>query len=151
MINTSEQLGGALGIAVLSAIELGVNFHDLESKLAAQGVHPTPQQTEHARQLIVEAEEKGINHLGNSHLLEIIKPDVISSHVHAFEVTFYASSGIALIGALATFILVRKSDRIKAKAAGVFTRRSRWIYATSGRSPAITRRPRPRPGESATG
>jgi hypothetical protein len=31
------------------------------------------------------------------------------------------------------------------------TRRSRWIFATSGRSPAITRRPPPRPGESAAG
>lgn len=141
MINTSEQLGGALGIAVLSAVELGINFHDLDSKLAAQGIHPTPQQTEHARQLIVEAEEKGIDHLGHGKLLEIIKPDVISAHVHAFEVTFYAAGGIALIGALVTFILVRKTDRVKERTAGVFTRRSRWIYATSGRSPAITRRP----------
>ncbi len=66
MINTSEQLGGALGIAVLSAVELGVNFHHLDSKLAEQGVHPTPQQTEHARELIVEAEQTGINHLGHS-------------------------------------------------------------------------------------
>ncbi|HXF31198.1 MAG TPA: DHA2 family efflux MFS transporter permease subunit [Solirubrobacterales bacterium] len=151
MINTSEQLGGALGIAVLSAVELGINFHDLDAKLAAQGVHPTPQQTEHARELIVEAEEKGIDHLGHSGLLEIIKPDVISSHVHAFEVTFYASGGIALLGALVSFILVRKRDRLKPRAAGVFTRRSRWIYASSGRSPAITRRPPPQQGESATG
>jgi EmrB/QacA subfamily drug resistance transporter len=143
MINTSEQLGGALGIAVLSAVELGVNFHDLDSKLAAQGVHPNPQQIERARGLIVEAEEKGINHLGHGRLLDIIKPDVVSSHVHAFEVTFFASGGIALLGALSTFILVRKNDRLKQKAAGVFTRRSRWIYAGVGRSPAITRRPRP--------
>jgi hypothetical protein len=56
-------------------------------------------------------------------------------------VTFYAAGGIALVGAIVSFILVRKSDRVKQKAAGVFTRRSRWIYATSGRSPAITRRP----------
>jgi EmrB/QacA subfamily drug resistance transporter len=151
MINTSEQLGGALGIAVLSAVELGINFHDLDSKLAAQGVHPTPQQTERARELIVEAEEKGINHLGHGRLLEIIKPDVISSHVHAFEVTFYASGAIAIVGALCTFILVRKQDRVKPGAAGVFSRRSRWIYAGVGRSPAITRRPSPRPGESASG
>ena len=151
MINTSEQLGGALGIAVLSAVELGVNFHDIDSKLASQGIHPTPEQVEHARELIVEAEEKGINHVGHGKLLELIKPDVVASHVHAFEVTFYASGGIALLGALCTFILVRKSDRVKTKAAGVFTRRSRWIYATSGRSPAITRRPPLGPGESGTG
>jgi hypothetical protein len=74
---------------------------------------------------------------------------VIASHVAAFEVTFYASAVIALLGALTSFFLVRKRDRVKA--AGVFTRRSRWIFATSGRSPAITRRPAPRSGESATG
>jgi EmrB/QacA subfamily drug resistance transporter len=151
MINTSEQLGGALGIAILEAIELGVNFHKLDSQLAEQGIHPTPQQTEHARNLILEAEQKGLNNVHSDHLLEIIKPDVIASHVLAFEVTFYAAGAISLVGALVTFILVRKTDRVKGKTAGVFTRRSRWIYATSGRSPAITRRPPPGPGESATG
>src|ERR1700742_4291601 len=100
MINTSEQLGGALGIAILEAIELGVNFAKLDSKLAGQGIHPTPQQTERARDLILEAEQKGLNHLPESHILHIIKPDVIASHVHAFQVTFYASAGIAVIGAI---------------------------------------------------
>jgi EmrB/QacA subfamily drug resistance transporter len=151
MINTSEQMGGALGIAALSAVELGINFHDLNSKLDAQGVHPTPHQYEVARNLILEAEEKGIAHLPHSQILSIIKPDVIASHVHAFEVTFYASAGIAVVGALVSFVLVRKRDRVKPEATGVFTRRSRWIFATTGRSPAITRRPAPRSGESAAG
>jgi EmrB/QacA subfamily drug resistance transporter len=151
MINTSEQLGGALGIAILEAIELGVNFHKLDSRFAEQGIHPTPEQTERARGLILEAEQKGLNHVQHTHLLDVIKPDVLASHVAAFEVTFFAAGGIALLGALTSFILVRKQDRVKPKAAGVFTRRSRWIYATSGRSPAITRRPPPRQGESATG
>jgi EmrB/QacA subfamily drug resistance transporter len=144
MINTSEQLGGALGIAILEAIELGINFHDLDSKLSAQGVHPDPQQYDEARNLIIEAEEKGISHLPHSELLSIIKPDVIASHVHAFEVTFYASAGIAVVGAIVSLILVRKRDRIKPPGEpGVFSRRSRWIFATTGRSPAITRRPAP--------
>jgi EmrB/QacA subfamily drug resistance transporter len=151
MINTSEQLGGALGIAILEAIELGINFHTLNDKLASQGVHPTPHQTEVARGLIREAEQKGLNHLPESDLLHLIKPDVIASHVAAFEVTFFASAGIAIVGALVSFVLVRRRDRVKPGATGVFTRRSRWIFATSGRSPAITRRPPPRPGESATG
>jgi EmrB/QacA subfamily drug resistance transporter len=151
MINTSEQLGGALGIAILEAIELGINFHTLNDKLASQGVHPTPHQTEVARGLILEAEQKGLNHLPESDLLHLIKPDVIASHVAAFEVTFFASAGIAIVGALVSFVLVRRRDRVKPGATGVFTRRSRWIFATSGRSPAITRRPPPRPGESATG
>jgi MFS family permease len=151
MINTSEQLGGALGIAILEAIELGVNFAKLNDRFAEHGINPTPHQQEVGRNLILEAEQKGLNNLPHTPILDLIKPDVVASHVTAFEVTFFASSGIALLGALVTFVLVRKTDRVKRKAAGVFTRRSRWIYATTGRSPAITRRPPPGPGESATG
>ncbi len=149
MINTSEQLGGALGIAILEAIELGVNFAKLKDRFNEHGIHPTAHQSEVGRNLILEAEQKGLDHLPHSRILDLIKPDVIASHVTAFEVTFYASAGIAVLGAFFSLILVRKQDRLKA--AGVFTRRSRWIFATSGRSPAITRRPPPHPGESATG
>jgi EmrB/QacA subfamily drug resistance transporter len=151
MINTSEQLGGALGIAILEAIELGVNFAKLKDHFNEHGIHPNAHQTEVGRNLILEAEQKGIDHVGHSKVLELIKPDVIASHITAFQVTFYASAGIALLGAFFSLILVRKQDRVKPRATGVFTRRSRWIFATSGRSPAITRRPAPRPGESAAG
>ncbi len=139
MINTSEQLGGALGIAILSAVELGVNFHTLDHKLAEQGVtHPTPEQVNRARELIVQAEQSGLKHLPESGFLRIIEPDVIASHVAAFQTTFAVSAGIALLGALFSLILVRKADRIKT---GVFTRRSRWLFVGQGRSPTITRRP----------
>jgi EmrB/QacA subfamily drug resistance transporter len=148
MINTSEQLGGAIGIAALTAIELGINFHVLREKLAEQGIHPTPEQEERGRNLIVEAEQSGLKHVPGSQLLHLIEPDVIASHVTAFQVTFAVSAGIALLGALFSLLLVRKADRVKV---GVFSRRSRWISATSGRSPAVTRRPAPAPGESATG
>lgn len=77
---------------------------------------------------------------------------MIASHITAFEVTFLASSVIALLGALVTFVLVRKSDRLKTPGGpGIFSRRSRWVATGVGRSPAISRRPAPRPGESATG
>jgi EmrB/QacA subfamily drug resistance transporter len=151
MINTSEQLGGALGIAILEAIELGVNFHKLHEKFAEGGIHPNHHQEEVGRNLILEAERKGLDHVGHSRILEAIKPDVIASHVSAFQVTFYASAGIALLGALTSFVLVRKRDRVKDLTTGVFTRRSRWIATTSGRSPAITRRPPLNPRESADG
>jgi EmrB/QacA subfamily drug resistance transporter len=149
MINTSEQLGGALGIAILEAIELGINFAKLQDHFNEHGIHPTAHQNEVGRNLILEAEQKGLDNVPHTHILDLIKPDVIASHVTAFEVTFFASAGIALLGALFSLILVRKRDRIKT--VGVFTRRSRWVFATSGRSPAITRRPAPRPGESAAG
>jgi EmrB/QacA subfamily drug resistance transporter len=151
MINTSEQLGGALGIAILEAIELGVNFAKLQDHFDEHGIHPNAHQNEVGRNLILEAEQNGLNNLPHTHILDLIKPDVIASHVTAFEVTFYASAVIAILGAIVSLVLVRKRDRLKPEAAGVFTRRSRWIFATSGRSPAITRRPAPRSGESATG
>jgi EmrB/QacA subfamily drug resistance transporter len=151
MINTSEQLGGALGIAILEAIELGINFSKLHQHFDEHGIHPNPHQEEIGRNLILEAERKGIDHVGHSRILELIKPDVISSHIAAFEVTFAASAGIALLGAIVTFVLVRKSDRLKTPGGGAFSRRSRWVATSVGRSPAISRRPSPRPGESASG
>jgi len=152
MINTSEQLGGALGIAILEAIELGINFAKLNDRFDEHNIHPTQHQNEVGRNLILEAEQKGLDNLPHSHILDLIKGDVIASHVTAFEVTFYASAGIALLGALVTFVLVRKTDRLKTPGGpGVFSRRSRWISTSVGRSPAISRRPPPRPGESATG
>ncbi|HUB99504.1 MAG TPA: MFS transporter [Solirubrobacterales bacterium] len=139
MINTSEQLGGAIGIAALTAVELGINYSVLDEKLAEQGIHPTPEQTDHARNLIVEAEQSGIGQLPHSHLLDLLRPDIAASHVNAFEVTFAVSAGIALLGALVSLFLVRRTDRV---AAGpIFSRRSRWIYASQGRSSAVTKRP----------
>ena len=149
MINTSEQLGGALGIAILEAIELGDQLRQADRTFAEHGIHPTPQQTEVGAQPDPRSRAEGLTHLPAHRDPRVIKPYVIASHVTAFEVTFYASAGIAVLGAFFSLILVRKRDRVKT--AGVFTRRSRWIFATSGRSPAITRRPAPKPGESATG
>ena len=139
MINTSEQLGGAFGIAILTAVELGINFAKIEDRLAERGIHPTPEQNEEARELIVQGEQSGLKNLPSSNLLDIIQPVVAEAHVTAFQVTFAASAGIALLGAAVCFFLVRKTDRV---AAGrVFGRRSRWVYASQGRSSAISRRP----------
>ena len=77
----------------------------------------------------------------------MIKPDVIASHVAAFQATFYASAGIALLGALSSFVLVRKQDRMRSGGSGVFSRRSRWVATGVGRSPAVSRRPAPDSGE----
>jgi MFS family permease len=141
MINTSEQLGGALGIAALTAVELGVNFHQIHEKLAAKGIHPTTEQDERFREFILHAEQSGLKHLPEPHLIQTAIGVVVEAHVTAFQVMYGVSAGIALLGALASLLLVRKTDRVKR--GPVFSRRSRWIYASQGRSPAITRRPPP--------
>ena len=40
MINTAEQMGGALGIAILSALELGCYFNKLNDMLRPNGLSP---------------------------------------------------------------------------------------------------------------
>jgi len=141
MINTSEQFGGAIGIAALTAVELGINFSGIRDRVAEKGVHPTPEQEEAARNLVLEAEQSGFRNLPKTPLVEAVAPVVADAHVTAFQVTFAASAGIALLGALVCLVLVRQTDRV---AAGpIFGRRSRWVLATHGRSSAISRRPPP--------
>jgi EmrB/QacA subfamily drug resistance transporter len=147
MINTTEQLGGAIGIAGLTAIEVGYYRHQLEEKFAAQGVNPTPHQIERFKELILSAEQTGLKnllqHVKHTETLRVGVEDLIQAHVKSFELMFLVGSGIALLGAVVCFILVRHVDRV---AEGpIFSRRSRWAYMTSGRSPAISRRPVPEP------
>jgi hypothetical protein len=51
------------------------------------------------------------------------------------------AGGISLLGALVCLLLVRRGDPVKE--GPVFSRRSLWIYATFGRSSAVSKRPPP--------
>jgi EmrB/QacA subfamily drug resistance transporter len=153
MINTTEQLGGAIGIAALTALELGYYYDKLYDRLATQGIDPTPAQVEKVRDFILAAEQRGFNHVEESHVVQIVHDDLINAHIDAFQFTFYGTAGIALLGALACFLLVRRTTRV---AEGpIFARRSRWVYANPGRAPAVTRHPppdevKPQPAEDDT-
>jgi EmrB/QacA subfamily drug resistance transporter len=142
MINTAEQLGGALGIAILTAVLLEVYWHKLFDRLGAMGIHVTGSETDQGKEFILQAEEKGRDHAVATGKIHYVLGDIINSHVAAYEVTFFVAAGISLLGALACFLLVRRGDRIKAEAP-VFSRRSRWIYAAMGRGSAVTKRPSP--------
>jgi hypothetical protein len=53
---------------------------------------------------------------------------------------FYVSGGIAILGAISSFALVRKSPRTLDHP--IFSRRSRWIVANAGGiTPGLTRVP----------
>ena len=72
------------------------------------------------------------------------------AHVDSFRITFIASAVIALLGALACFILVRRDNRYYV--GPVFGRRSRWTYASAATTPGITRHPpREEPGSTEPG
>jgi EmrB/QacA subfamily drug resistance transporter len=142
MINTAEQLGGALGIAVLTAVLLDFYWHRLNEKLAERGITPTDAEIDQGREFILQVEEQGRNQTVAEGKIRYVLEDIVNEHVAAYELTFFVAGGIALLGALACLILVRRSDRVS-EGGPVFSRRSRWVYATTGRSPATTKRPPP--------
>jgi hypothetical protein len=140
MINTAEQLGGALGIALLTAAELGYYFNVLGDKFAAQGIKPTQAQYDKVRDFILEAEQRGFNHVHESRVVQIVHDDLLNAHVDAFQFMFAGSAIISLAGAVACFVLVRRQTRVVR--AGVFGRRSRWIWANAPPT-GVTKRPPP--------
>jgi EmrB/QacA subfamily drug resistance transporter len=139
IINTAEQLGGALGIAGLGALQLGYYFHLLDHRLAQRGINPTPTQVRIVKDFIAQAELKGLNNVPRNATVRSVLGDLVSSHATSFQVAFYASGAIALLGAIACGILVRQQPRTLDHP--IFGRRSRWITANAGTSPALTRLP----------
>jgi len=139
IINTTEQLGGALGISILLAIELSAYRDNMLDRLADKGIVPTLQQEEAVRDFIIKADQEGLAHVPQSKLIEGVYHDLIVSHVHGFRIAFMAAAGLALIGALVCWVLVR--GKAAPDVRGVFSRRSRWHYANAGRTPGLTRHP----------
>lgn len=144
VINTSEQFGGAIGIAILTAIEFGHYKSLLAEKLAEKGVsHPTEGEVDQWKEFILKAEEKGLieaEHEGESKVIRFGLEEVIEAHISAFELMFLVTAGIALVGALFSLLLVRRGDPVRAN---VFSRRSRWVYALTGGGPGVSKTPPP--------
>jgi EmrB/QacA subfamily drug resistance transporter len=139
-INTSEQLGGAIGIAGLTAIEVGAAEHITYERLADRGISVSPAEIDKFKEYILEAEQAGRNQTAiDTRVVRVAIEDNVLAHVDSFRITFLASAGIALMGALACFVLVRRESRVYI--GPVFGRRSRWTYANVGATPGITRHP----------
>ncbi len=142
MINTAEQMGGAFGIAVLSAVLLEDYWHRLYDKLAQIGIHITPAEVDQGKEFILQAEERGRDHVVATGKIHYVLGDIINEHAAAYELTFFVAAGLSLLGAAACLILVRRGDRVS-ESGPVFSRRSRWVYANAGRSSAVSKRPPP--------
>jgi EmrB/QacA subfamily drug resistance transporter len=139
-INTTEQLGGALGIAGLTALEVGAAERITEERLVERGIDPSPEQIDRFKEFILQAEQAGRNQTAaDSRVVRVAMEDSLLAHVDSFRLVFLTSAGIAVLGALSCYVLVRRGDRLRDRP--VFGRRSRWIYATAGSSPAVTREP----------
>ena len=139
-INTAEQLGGALGIAGLTAIEVGAAERITEQRLADRGINVTEGEIDQFKEFILQAEQAGRGQTTvDSRVVRLAVEDSVLAHLDSFRITFLTSAGIALLGALACFALVRRENRIYV--GPVFGRRSRWTYANVGTTPGITRHP----------
>jgi MFS family permease len=139
IINTAEQLGGAIGIAGLGALQLSYYFHLLFAKLASQGIHPTPAQSTTVREFIAKAEQQGLHNVPQGPVVQKVFGDLVHSHAHSFQIAFFAASGIALVGAIACGVLVRHEPRTLEHP--IFGRRSRWVTANAAVTPGLTRLP----------
>jgi MFS family permease len=133
IINTAEQLGGAVGIAGLGALQLGYYFHHLYARLGTRGIQPTPAEVNTVRDFIGRAAEKGLHNVPQGPVVRKVLGDLIESHAQSFQVAFYASSAIALAGALACWVLVTRQPRTLDHP--VFGRRSRWVTANATATP----------------
>jgi MFS family permease len=139
IINTAEQFGGAIGIAILGAVQIGTYFTFLDNRLARENIVPTPQQTATVHAFIEQAMERGIRNVqANDPSVARVYQDLIDAHGESFRVAFAVSAVIAVLGAVASWILVRKDTRVIGRP--TFGRRSRWVVAgtgtaTAGRSP----------------
>jgi EmrB/QacA subfamily drug resistance transporter len=139
-INTTEQLGGALGIAGLAAIEVGASERITYERLADRGIDPSPEQVDEFKEYILQAEQAGRGQTAvDSQVVRVAIEDNVLAHVDSFRITFLTSVGIAMLGAVVCFVLVRRDDRFYK--GPVFGRRSRWLWANVGASPGVTRHP----------
>jgi EmrB/QacA subfamily drug resistance transporter len=139
IINTAEQVGGALGIAGLGAIQLSYYYHVLFDRLHSESLNPTSAQVQTVHDFIAQAEQHGLRNVPSNPVVARVYRELVDSHAQSFQVAFYVSSVLGLIGAIACFLLVRKEGRTAARP--IFSRRSRWVLATAGASPGITRIP----------
>ncbi len=143
IINTTEQLGGALGIVALSAVAFSYYHSKVADLLEKRGINPTEKQVDDMKEFLNQAQQTGLHDSDIPHRLVKLLLPAGDAFTDAFQLVFLVVAAIALVGAVMAFLLVRKEDRVTT--GPVFTRRSRWVAVTSGRSPAITRRPPPHP------
>jgi MFS family permease len=140
VINTAEQVGGAIGIAGLGALQLGYYFDHLWARVDAAGLHPTPDQIQTVHDFVAEAEQKGLRNVPVNPTVGQIYDDLVQVHADSFRFAFAASAVIAIVGAVACLLLVRRTSlEVPGR---VFVPRSRWIVANAGATtPGLTRTP----------
>ena len=92
-------------------MQLSYYFHPLFAKLAGRGIHPTAAQSKSVHNFIARAEQAGLHNVPQNRTVRFVYGDLVNSHAASFQLAFYASAGLALIGAVACLVLVRLEPR----------------------------------------
>jgi EmrB/QacA subfamily drug resistance transporter len=139
IIDTTEQFGGAIGIALLYAVLIGTYVSRRTELLAEHGLHPSQERLDQLRTFLVHSEQTGLR---PSEIPRAVVPyilDARAAFIDAFQTTMIVAAVIAGLGAIVCALLVTKGDRVAAR---LFSRRSRWAYANPG-GPGLTKKPIP--------
>jgi EmrB/QacA subfamily drug resistance transporter len=108
--DTGEQLGGAVGIALFTAILLHIYYGRLLGLMAERGINPTQSQMHRGREFVLWAEQKGIKNVKVPPAMREVLGDFERAHVYANQLTFGLMGLVALVGAVVCWLLVRKAD-----------------------------------------
>jgi EmrB/QacA subfamily drug resistance transporter len=126
LINTSEQLGGALGIAGFLAIEYGHYISKVNDYAASQGQTPNSPTYARVRDYIMAVEQKGQAHVPRSGIVDQVAGFLKVAHISAYELMFTASAGVALVGAAISWALIRPGPPLGIE---MRSRRMRWVIS----------------------
>jgi EmrB/QacA subfamily drug resistance transporter len=139
--DTGEQLGGAVGIALFTVILLHLYFGRLYGALAERGIKPTQSQVTRGREFVLRAEQSGLRNVTPPPFMRDVIRQFEAAHVYAFQLTFVLMGLVAIVGAVFSWLLVRKADHLAPT--HIFSRRSRWTWSTTGQEPGVTHKPPP--------
>jgi EmrB/QacA subfamily drug resistance transporter len=141
VVDTSEQLGGAMGIAFLAMLFHVFYWRRFYDLVGSEGIDVTQSEFDRGREFVMRAEQEGLRQVDAPPFFRDVLDQFKLAHVEAYQLVFVVAGVLALFGALVCFRMVRREDRpLRAR---IFSRRSRWSWATSGEGPGITRKPPP--------
>jgi EmrB/QacA subfamily drug resistance transporter len=109
VIDTSEQLGGAVGIAVLTTIFLSFYWHRIFEMMGNAGIHPSTDDIEAGREFVLRAEQEGFNQTTPPEQLIPVLREFRSAHITAYQLTFTIAGVLAVVGAVLCWSVVRRS------------------------------------------
>jgi hypothetical protein len=83
-VDDAEQVGGAIGIAGLAALQVGFYFHLLGERLAARNVNPTPEQSKIVHDFIAQAEVSGLRNVPSNPVVNEVIHDLVDAQAQSF-------------------------------------------------------------------